>query len=159
MGCHDLMSNKVVAPWLENPYWQIFIYETHLQTEPPIDPSSLSRWRRRLGEAGVEEMLAPSIEAAKRTGVIKASSARRVIVDTTVMPKAIAYPTDSALLERSRARLVKMVQQTWIGTAAELQPYRARAGATDWTRCPCQAIQAHAFDHPTAPHARGEGPS
>jgi IS5 family transposase len=106
-----LSDSEVVALWLENPYWQIFTGETHLQTEPPIDPSSLTRWRKRLGEAGVEEMLAQSIEAAKRTGVIKVSSAKRVIVDTTVMPKAIAYPTDSALLECSRAKLVKMAQQ------------------------------------------------
>ena len=110
-----LSDSEVVALWLENPYWQIFTGETHLQTEPPIDPSSLSRWRCRLGEAGVEEMLAQSIEAARRTGVIKTSSATRVIVDTTVMPKAIAYPTDSALLERSRARLVKMAQQHGLG--------------------------------------------
>lgn len=106
-----LSDSEVLALWLENPYWQIFAGETHLQTEPPIDPSSLSRWRKRLGEAGVEEMLAQSIDAARRTGVIKAASARRVIVDTTVMPKAIAYPTDSALLECSRAKLVKLAQQ------------------------------------------------
>ena len=42
--------------------------ETYLQTEPPIDPSSLTRWRKRLGEAGVEELLAETIEAAKRAG-------------------------------------------------------------------------------------------
>jgi len=51
--------------------------------------------------------LAETIDAAKRAGVIKASSAKRVIVDTTVMPKAIAYPTDSRLLERCREHLVK----------------------------------------------------
>jgi IS5 family transposase len=39
--------------------------------------------------------------------VIKASSVKRVIVDTTVMPKAIAHPTDSRLLERCREHLVK----------------------------------------------------
>ena len=60
-------------------------------------------------------MLAQSIEAAKHTGVIKASSARRMIVDTTVMPKAIAYPSDLALLECGRATLVKMAQQHGLG--------------------------------------------
>uniref|UniRef100_UPI0038996AFA IS5 family transposase n=1 Tax=Paraburkholderia nodosa TaxID=392320 RepID=UPI0038996AFA len=84
-----------------------FTGETFLQTEPPIDPSSLTRWRKCLGEAGVEELLAETIEAAKRAGVIKASSAKRVIVDTTVMQKAIAHPTDSRLLERCREHLVK----------------------------------------------------
>ena len=102
-----LSDEQVVAFWLENAYWQVFTGETYLQTEPPIDPSSLSRWRKRLGEEGVEELLAQSIEAAKRSGVIKSSSARRVIVDTTVMPKSIAFPTDSALLEAAREKLVK----------------------------------------------------
>jgi len=66
------------------PYWQVFTGETYLQTEPPIDPSSLTRWRKRLGEAGVGELLAETIEAAKRASVIKASSVKRVIVDAIV---------------------------------------------------------------------------
>lgn len=106
-----LSDEQVVAGWLENPYWQVFTGETHLQTEPPIDPSSLSRWRRRLGESGIAALLAQSIEAARRAKVIKPSSVQRVIVDTTVMEKAIAYPTDSALLERSRKHLVKAARQ------------------------------------------------
>jgi IS5 family transposase len=103
----DLSDEEVVWQWVENPYWQVFTGETYLQTEPPIDPSSLTRWRKRLGEAGIEELLAETIEAAKRAGVIKASSVKRVIVDTTVMEKAIAHPTDSRLLERCREHLVK----------------------------------------------------
>lgn len=102
----DLSDEEVVWGWVENPYWQVFTGETYLQTEPPIDPSSLSRWRQRLGEAGVEELLAQSIDAAKRASVIRAASIKRVIVDTTVMAKAIAAPTDSALLEKSRRLLV-----------------------------------------------------
>lgn len=86
---------------------QVFTGETYLQTKPPIDPSSLTRWRKRLGEAGVEELLAETIEAAKRAKVIKTSSLKRVIVDTTVMEKAVAHPTDSRLLERCREHLVK----------------------------------------------------
>jgi IS5 family transposase len=85
----------------------VFTGETYLQTEPPIDPSSVTRWRKRLGEAGVEALLAETIEAAKRAGVIKASIVKPVIVDTTVMEKAIAHPTDSRLLERCREHLVK----------------------------------------------------
>jgi IS5 family transposase len=103
----DLSDEEVVWQWVENPYWQVFTGETYLQTGPPIDPSSLTRWRKRLGEAGVEELLAETIEAARRAGVIKASSVKRVIVDTTVMEKAIAHPTDSRLLERCREHLVK----------------------------------------------------
>ena len=53
-------------------------------------------------------MLAVTIEAARRIGFTKASSADKVIVDTTVMPKAIAYPTNNRLLEKSRQQLVKL---------------------------------------------------
>ena len=108
---YDLSDEEVVWAWGENPYWQVFTGETYLQKEPPIDPSSLTRWRKRLGETGVEELLAQTIEAAKRATVIKPASIKRVIVDTTVMEKAIAHPTDSRLLERAREQLVKAAQE------------------------------------------------
>lgn len=104
-------DEAVVGTWVENPYWQYFCGESYLQTQAPIDPSSLTRWRARIGEEGVETLLMLSIEAARRGKVIKASSIERVIVDTTVMPKAIAYPTDSRLLDKSRQHLVKVAQE------------------------------------------------
>lgn len=51
---NDASDEMVVNTWLENPYWQFFTGETYLQTELPIDPSSLTRWRQRIGEEGVE---------------------------------------------------------------------------------------------------------
>ena len=57
-------DEAVVNTWVENPYWQFFCGETYLQTELPIDPSSLTRWRKRIGEEGVETLLAASIEVA-----------------------------------------------------------------------------------------------
>ena len=105
---NDASDEAVVNTWLENPYWQFFTGETYLQTELPIDPSSLTRWRKRIGEEGVETLLAVTIEAAHAAGLIKKSSFDRVIVDTTVMPKAVAHPTDSRLLETSRQHLVKL---------------------------------------------------
>ena len=104
----DASDEAVVNTWVENPYWQYFCGETYLQTEAPIDPSSLTRWRKRIGEEGVETLLMVTIEAAQRGGVIHKASASCVIVDTTVMPKAIAHPTDGRLLERSRQHLVKV---------------------------------------------------
>jgi transposase, IS5 family len=55
-----------------------------------------------------------SIDAACKIGMMKASSVDRVIEDTTVMPKAIAQPTDSRLLEKSRQHLVKLAQDNGI---------------------------------------------
>lgn len=107
----DASDEAVVNTWVENPYWQYFCGETYLQTELPIDPSSLTRWRKRVGEKGVETLLAASIEAARRGGVVQKSSTQQVIVDTTVMPKAIAHPTDSRLLDKSRQHLVKAAEE------------------------------------------------
>lgn len=36
-------DEAVVNTWVENPYWQFLCDETYLQTELPIDPSSLTR--------------------------------------------------------------------------------------------------------------------
>ncbi len=52
----NLSDEEVMLGWIENPCQQFFTGETYLQTELPIDPSSLTRWRKRLGEAGVEEV-------------------------------------------------------------------------------------------------------
>lgn len=108
-NCSD---DQVVNTWVENPYWQHFTGETYLQTEAPIDPSSLTRWRKRIGEEGVETMLMVSIAAAIQIGLIKKTSLNTVIADTTVMPKAIAHPTDSRLLERARKHLVKAAEES-----------------------------------------------
>lgn len=103
-----LSDEALIWSWVENPYWQHFCGEIHFQHEPPIDPSSLTRWRKRIGEAGVERLLSESIDAARRCKVVKEKSFDQVIVDTTVMEKAIAFPTDSQLLEKGRQHLVKL---------------------------------------------------
>ena len=83
----DCSDEMVVNTWVENPYWQYFTGETYLQTRCPIDPSSLTRWRKRIGEEGVETLLMVSIDAARKGGMLKASSTNdKIIVDTTIMP-------------------------------------------------------------------------
>ncbi len=104
-ACSD---EELVWAWVENPYWQHFCGETYFQHEPPIDPSSLTRWRQRVGEDGVEWLLTETIAAAQRGKIVKKQSFDKIIVDTTVMEKAVAYPTDSRLLERGRQHLVKL---------------------------------------------------
>jgi transposase, IS5 family len=74
----------------------------------PIDPSSLTRWRERIGASGMEQLLAATIDAAVDGGAVKPSSLERVTVETTVQPKAIAFPTDSRLYHRGREILVRL---------------------------------------------------
>ena len=113
---YRLSDEAVVARWVENPYYQHFTGETFFQHKLPIDPSSLTRWRGRIGEEGVEWLLTQTIRAGQKSGVINQDSVKRVAVDTTVMEKAIAYPTDARLYERARDQLVALAQEAEVST-------------------------------------------
>ena len=108
---HDLSDEAVVVNWMENPYWQHFSGERYFQHRLPIDASSMTRWRRRLGEAGAEQMLRETIAAGIKMGAISATDLKRVNVDTTVQTKAIRFPTDARLYHRCRERLVKVARR------------------------------------------------
>jgi IS5 family transposase len=105
-----LSDEQVVQRWAENPYWQYFCGESYFQHEVPVNPSSLTRWRQRLGEQGMESLLSATIEAALESKAVKARDLKRVTVDTTVQEKAIAFPTDSKLYNRARERLVRLAK-------------------------------------------------
>jgi IS5 family transposase len=111
---HGLSDEAVLARWVENPYYQHFTGETFFQHRPPLHPSSLSRWRSRIGEAGVEWLLTKTVEAGRASGAVKPRSLSQVAVDTTVMEKAIAHPTDSRLYETARRSLVTLAQKVGI---------------------------------------------
>src|SRR6266700_1355138 len=104
---HDLSDEDVVALWVENPYWQHFSGMRHFQHRMPIDPASMTRWRKRLGDAGAEQMLRATMEAGIEMRVVRPAELKRINVDTTVETKAIRFPTDARLYQRMRERLVK----------------------------------------------------
>ena len=126
----DLSDEDTVAQWVENPYWQYFCGGKFFEHRLPIDPSSMSRWRGRLKEAGVETMLAELIATGLRSGAIRPSMLERINVDTTVQEKFIRFPTDARLYDRMRERLVRAAQQRGIG----LRQSYARVGRWTLTR-------------------------
>src|SRR5215471_12006311 len=80
----DLSDEVVCARWVENPYYQYFCGEEFFQHTLPLDRSSITRWRNRMGEERLEALLRESLAVATRTGAMKPSDLNRVIVDTTV---------------------------------------------------------------------------
>lgn len=104
---YDLSDEEVVMRWVENPYWQYFCGSKWFEHEFPIDPSSMTRWRQKVGEAGVEKMLSETISVGQKTKIVKQKSFEKVNVDTTVQEKAIAFPTDAKLYYRMREKLVR----------------------------------------------------
>ena len=87
----QLSDEQVVSRWVENPYWQYFRGEEFFRHKLPIHPMQMTRWRQRIGEKGVEKLLQITIEAGKGTETITGKSFERVIVDTTVQPKAVQH--------------------------------------------------------------------
>ena len=106
---HDLSDEVLCARWLENPYYQYFCGEQSFCHSLPFERSSLSRWRRRLGEAPLTALLQESLSVAHKTGALSTKDLERVAVDTTVQPKAIAFPTDARLLHKAIVMLHKAI--------------------------------------------------
>ncbi|NMX24560.1 IS5 family transposase, partial [Dissulfurirhabdus thermomarina] len=103
---YNLSDDDVVAGWVENPYWQYLSGMQYFEHEAPIHPSSMSRWRKRIGEAGAEQLLKETIAAGLKLKVVRPHQLKRVNVDTTVQEKDIRFPTDARLYHRARRRLV-----------------------------------------------------
>ncbi len=75
------------------------------------DRSSLTRWRQRLGEEHLTALLQESLAVAYQTGALATKDLERVAVDTTVQPKAVAYPTDARLMHRALIKLVDLARR------------------------------------------------
>lgn len=67
----DQSDEWVVRLWRENPYWQMFCGFDYFQTEPPLNPSSLPKWRKRIGEEGLIKILPIVVDAALQAGLLK----------------------------------------------------------------------------------------
>lgn len=106
-----LSDEEVVWGWVENPYWQFFTGEEFFQHRLPIDPSQMTRWRQRIGEAGMEKLLQATIHAGLRTKTITPRSLDKVIVDTTVQPKAVQHPTDARLYRKIHAAMLRIAEK------------------------------------------------
>jgi IS5 family transposase len=86
-------------------YFQYFCGEEFFCHTLPFDRSSMTRWRQRMGEERVQALLQESLQVAVKTGAMKPSDTRRAIIDTTVQPKNVMFPTDAKLLNRAREKL------------------------------------------------------
>jgi transposase, IS5 family len=108
---YDLSDEVLCERWVENPYYQFFCGEEFFQHRLVFDRSSLTRWRQRMGEEKLQALLQESLSVATKTEAIKPSDLNRVIIDTTVQPKNVMFPTDARLLNRAREILVRLAKQ------------------------------------------------
>ena len=110
----NLSDEDLVARWSENVVWQYFSGQTYYEPRLPCDATQIGRFRKAIGEAGVEELLKATIDTAVTEKAVRPSEFERIIVDSTVQEKAIAHPVDSRLLEIARAKVVLAAKRTGI---------------------------------------------
>ena len=77
-----------------------------------------------MGDATLAALIQESLSVATRTEAMKPKDLARVVVDTTVQPKAVMFPTDTKLLNRARERLVRLAAHVGV----ELRQSYARVG-------------------------------
>lgn len=134
---HNLSDEEVLALWVENPYWQYLSGMNYFEHEPPVDASSLCRWRKRLAEGGAEALLEQTLAAGLKLRVIQPRHLEKVNVDTTVQEKHVRFPTDGRLYNRARETLVRLAKKRGI----ELRQSYERVGPRELHQ---QSRYAHA---------------
>jgi transposase, IS5 family len=127
---YNLSDEGVCELWIENPYYQYFCGEEFFQHRLPLDRSSMTNWRNRMGEERLQALLQESLAVATKSGAMKPGDLARVIVDTTVQPKNITFPTDAKLLNRAREKLVKLAKKFGV----ELRQSYTRVGKFELIR-------------------------
>lgn len=72
-----------------------------------MDPTSLVKFRKKIGLEGVKLIEQEVLNSLKRAKLLKG---RKLVCDTTVVPSNIAYPTDVSLLEKVRQKAVQYLE-------------------------------------------------
>src|SRR5690242_6385276 len=117
VGLHYLKSlynesdESVVRKWVENPYWQYFCGCETFQHELPCHPTSLVKWRKRVGADGMEQLLKGVLTTALSLHALQPERIEQVIADTTVQEKAVAFPTDARLYHKARRHVIRLAKR------------------------------------------------
>jgi hypothetical protein len=119
-------DRELVEQFLENPYLQYFCGYDHFVKKGEIHYSTLSKLRKRLGAEYFKEFEKELLDVLVREKVIKP---RTMMLDATVCPANITYPTDIKLLNVAREWLCEKIN--WLrkagGIKEKVRTYRRKA--------------------------------
>ncbi len=106
----NLSDEVLVQRWVQNPYYQAFTGEVEFQWELPCDPTSLTKFRNRIGSSGHEKILAVSIAMHQEK-----IAEDEMCIDTTVQEKNVTFPTDAKQYQKIIKHLLKIARKEKIG--------------------------------------------
>ena len=107
-------DEMIVQKFVENPYYQYFCGNEYFEHSLPIDSSSMTRFRGRMGKETIEEMFKEVVRSASMSKQLKEKDFDQLNVDTTVQEKAISFPTDAKLYYKMLKDLVKLAKEDGI---------------------------------------------
>lgn len=104
----NISDESVVEQWSENAYFQYFCGMQEFTPNFPCNASELVHFRKRIGEKGIELILAESI----RVNDDKSADDHHdtAFIDSTVQEKNVTYPTDSKLYRKIVGKVLKIVK-------------------------------------------------
>lgn len=111
---YNLSDESVCDRWINDPYFQYFCGEIYFQHVFPMERSSMTHWRKRVGEKYCETLVQESLRAAHQLGALRGKDLNKVVADTTVQPKAITFPTDAKLYYKALIALGKLAKKKGI---------------------------------------------
>lgn len=74
---YGISDENIVYRWVENPYWQYFCGCDRMEHDLPLHPTSLIKWRKRLGEDGLTKILGQTVISAVLVGAVKKKVLRK----------------------------------------------------------------------------------
>lgn len=102
------LIKRVIDDWLRDPYFQYFCGEGYFCHEIPIDPTGLVRFRKKIGENGMNKIIEETIRIGADLKIISSKKdLTEITIDSTVQESHIAYPTDSKLTNKARIEISK----------------------------------------------------
>ena len=139
----NLDDRETVSQITENIYMQYFLGYSAFSSRPPFDPSLFVEIRKRLGEDLIAEMNLKILQVAKADEDQKLSGNHggesrgdssggmphkgELLMDATVSPQDIAYPTDLNLLHEARQITEKIIDFLHTPGQGKPRTYRQKA--------------------------------
>lgn len=104
----NISDESVVEQWSENAYFQYFCGMQEFTPSFPCNASELVHFRKRIGEKGIELILAESI----RVNDDKTENDHHdtAFIDSTVQEKNVTYPTDAKLHKKIVGKVLKIAR-------------------------------------------------
>lgn len=104
----NLSDESIVEQWSENAYYQYFCGMSEFTPSYPCNASELVHFRKRIGEKGVELILAESIRVNQQDD--DRDHHDTAFIDSTVQEKNVTYPTNAKLHKKIIRKVLSIVK-------------------------------------------------